>query len=134
MDRTLILYPAFAIVLLALFSYTKSYLILKKYVKTKEIRFGQIKLYSGELPNEYVQSRQHLKNQFELPVIFYLLVSILFSLNNLQYVDIILAWLFVASRYIHSFIRFNSNYVPYRGIVFLLGMVFLTVGWLVILF
>lgn len=58
MDRTLILYPAFAMILLAYFSYVKPVLLLKKYVENKVIKAGQIKLYSGEFPNDYVQSRQ----------------------------------------------------------------------------
>ena len=110
MDRILILYPVFTMVLLTFLSYIVMFLIVKKYITKKEIKYGQFKLYRGEFPDDYEQSRQHLKNQFELPIIFYLLVALLYSLNNLQYIDIILAWLFVISRYIHSFIRFKNNY------------------------
>ena len=130
MDRILILYPVFAMVLLTFFSYIVMFLIVKKYITKKEIKYGQFKLYRGEFPDDYEQSRQHLKNQFELPIIFYLLVALLYSLNNLQYIDIILAWLFVISRYIHSFIRFKNNYLPYRGTVFSLGLVILLAGWI----
>ena len=130
MDRILILYPVFAMVLLIFFSYIVMFLIVKKYITKKEIKYGQFKLYRGEFPDDYEQSRQHLKNQFELPIIFYLLVALLYSLNNLQYIDIILAWLFVISRYIHSFIRFKNNYLPYRGTVFALGLVILLAGWI----
>ena len=130
MDRILILYPVFAMVLLTFFSYIVMFLIVKKYITKKEIKYGQFKLYRGEFPDDYEQSRQHLKNQFELPIIFYLLVALLYSLNNLQYIDIILAWLFVISRYIHSFIRFKNNYLPYRGTVFAFGLVILLAGWI----
>ena len=105
-------------------------LIGKKYIAKKEIKSRQFKLYTGVLPDEFEQSRQHLKNQFELPVIFYLLVALLYSLNNLQYIDIIFAWLFVFSRYIHSFIRFKNNYLPYRATVFTLGFVILLTAWI----
>ena len=130
MDRILIIYPVFAMVLLTFFSYIIMFLIVKKYITKKEIKYGQFKLYRGEFPDDYEQSRQHLKNQFELPIIFYLLVALLYSLNNLQYIDIILAWLFVISRYIHSFIRFKNNYLPYRGAIFSLGLVILLAGWI----
>ena len=130
MDRILILYPVFAMVLLAFFSYIIMILIAKKYITKKEIKYGQFKLYRGEFPDEYEQSRQHLKNQFELPIIFYLLVALLYSLNNLQYIDIILAWLFVISRYIHTFIRFKNNYLPYRATVFTFGYVILLACWI----
>ena len=130
MDRILIIYPAFAMILLAYFSYIIMTLIGKKYTTNKEIKYSQFKLYTGVFPDKYEQSRQHLKNQFELPIIFYLLVALLYSSNNLQYIDIILAWLFVISRYIHSFIRFKNNYLPYRGTVFALGYVILLAGWI----
>ena len=130
MDRILIIYPAFAMILLTYFSYIIMILIGKKYIDKKEIKYRQFKLYTGVFPDEYEQSRQHLKNQFELPVIFYLLVALLYSLNNLQYIDIIFAWLFVFSRYIHSFIRFKNNYIPYRATVFTLGFVILLTAWI----
>ena len=130
MDRMLIVYPAFAMILLTFFSYVIMILIGKKYTAKKEIKYRQFKLYTGVLPDEFEQSRQHLKNQFELPIIFYLLVALLYSSNNLQYIDIILVWLFVFSRYVHSFIRFKNNYLPYRATVFTLGFVILLAGWI----
>ena len=134
MDRILILYPVFVMVLLTFISYIVMFLIVKKYITKKEIKYGQFKLYRGEFPDDYEQSRQHLKNQFELPIIFYLLVALLYSSNNLQNIDIILAWLFVISRYIHSFIRFKNNYLPYRGTVFTFGLVILLAGWINFIF
>jgi len=130
MDRVLIVYPAFAMFVLTFFGYVKMRLILNKCLKERSVSIKQIKLYTGELPDEFEQSRQHLKNQFELPVFFYLLVALLYASNNLQLLDVIFAWLFVASRYIHSYIRFSSNYLPHRAKIFVLGMMLLLIGWI----
>ena len=130
MDRVLIVYPAFAMIVLTFFGYVKMRLILNKCLKERSISIKQIKLYTGELPDEFEQSRQHLKNQFELPIFFYLLVALLYASNNLQLLDVIFAWLFVASRYIHSYIRFSSNYLPHRAKIFVLGMMLLLIGWI----
>ena len=62
MDRILILYPVFAMILLTYFSYIIMILIGREYTAKKEIKYGQIKLYTGVLPDEFEQSRQHLKN------------------------------------------------------------------------
>ena len=130
MDRILIVYPAFAMLILTFFAYVKSRLILNKCLKEKSLSIKQIKLYTGELPEEFEQSRQHLKNQFELPVFFYLLIALLYSSSNFQLIDIVLAWMFVASRYIHSYIRFTSNYLPHRARLFILGMLLLMISWI----
>ena len=61
MDRILIIYPAFAMILLTYFSYIIMILIGKKYTAKKEIKYRQFKLYTGVFPDEYEQSRQHLK-------------------------------------------------------------------------
>ena len=129
MNKMQIIYPAFALIILTLFAYVKLRLMLNKYIASGELRFNQIKTYSGNLPKEFEQSRQHLKNLFELPVLFYLLIAILFSSDNLDQIDIILSWMFVATRYIHSYIRFKTNHVPHRAIFFVLGLLILIVSW-----
>ena len=129
MNKMQIIYPAFAMVLLTLFAYVKMRLILNKYISSREFKFNQIKIYSGNIPEELEQSRQHLKNLFELPVLFYLLTALLFSSNNIDQIDIILAWVFVVSRYMHSYIRFSTNHVPHRAIFFVFGLFILIVAW-----
>ena len=37
--------------------------------------------------------------------------------------DLVLAWIFVASRYLHCYIRLSSNHVPHRAKVFKLGII-----------
>jgi len=128
MNKVAILYPAALMMLLTLFLYVKNYLDNAKATKNKDIRFSHFKAYSHDVP-EYVDvSRQTLKNQFELPILFYFLVSLTITFDNIDRVDIILAWLFVISRYIHCYIRLTANHVPYRAIAFSSGL-FVLVGW-----
>ena len=74
-------------------------------------------------------SRQTLKNQFELPILFYFLISLIVSFDVVTIVDLVLAWVFAVSRYIHCFIRLTSNYVPYRAPLFMIGLLTLIVAW-----
>ena len=128
-EKTLILYPAISMMLLTLFLYVKNYLDNRKAKKNKSIKFSYFKTYTGDAPDYVVVSRQTLKNQFELPIFFYFLISIILVFDRVSQLDIILAWVFVASRYLHCYVRLSSNYVPNRAKVFQLGMIVLIVWW-----
>ena len=134
MEKTLILYPAVSMIILTFFVYTKNYLDGKKAILNKSIKFSYFKTYAGEIPDYMAVSRQTLKNQFELPIFFYFLISIILVFDNVSQLDLILAWLFSASRYLHCYIRLSSNYVPFRGKVFQLSMLILAVWWISFLY
>ena len=134
MEKTLILYPAIGMMILTLFVYVKNYLSFVKAKKSNAIKLSYFKTYQGEVPDYLNVSRQTLKNQFELPIFFYFLISIILVFDKVSQLDIILAWIFVAFRYFHCYIRLSSNYVPYRAIIFQLGMFVLIAWWIISLY
>tara|TARA_B100002052_G_C15763067_1_gene543296 strand:+ start:256 stop:669 length:414 start_codon:yes stop_codon:yes gene_type:complete len=134
MEKTSILYPAISMMTLTLFIYVKNYLDNRKAVLNKSVKFSYFKTYKGEVPDYMTVSRQTLKNQFELPIFFYFLISIILAFDKVSQLDIIFAWLFSGSRYLHCYIRLSSNYVPYRGKIFQLSMLILIVWWIVFLY
>ena len=134
MEKTLILYPAIGMMVLTLFVYVKNYLNFVRAKKSGTIKFSYFKTYQGEVPDYVDVSRQTLKNQFELPIFFYFLISIILVFDKVSQLDIILAWIFVVSRYLHCYIRLSSNKVLNRAKVFLLGMLVLIVWWIVFMY
>lgn len=134
MEKTLILYPAIAMMTLTLFVYVKNYLDNRKAVINKSIKFNYFKAYTGQVPEYLAVSRQTLKNQFELPIFFYFLTSSILVFDIVYQVDIILAWIFVISRYLHCYIRLSSNKVLNRAKVFMFGMLVLIVWWVIFLY
>ena len=131
MEKTLILYPTIAMMLLTLFLYAKNFLDNVKAVKSKAINFKYFKTYKGEVPDYLTVSRQTLKNQFELPIFFYFLTSIVLVFDKVSQLDLILSWIFVVSRYLHCYIRLSSNYVPHRAKIFQIGLIIL-ITWCII--
>ena len=131
MEKTLLLYPAILMMTLTLFLYAKNYLDNVKARKSNDVKFSYFKTYQGTVPEYIVVSRQTLKNQFELPIFFYFIISLIVALDNVKQLDIIFAWLFVGSRYLHCYIRLTSNYIPNRAKVFQFGMVVLIVWWII---
>ena len=134
MNKTLILYPAIGMMILTLYLYVKNYLDNRKATISKSIKFSYFKTYTGEVPENVAVSRQTLKNQFELPIFFYFLISVILAFDKVSQLDLIFAWIFVGTRYVHCYIRLSSNYVPYRAKVFKLGMFVLIVWWIIFLY
>ena len=134
MQKTLILYPVILMMLLTLILYVKNYLDNSRGVKDQSLKFKYFKAYQGDVPEYVAVSRQTLKNQFELPIFFYFLISVILVFDKVTQLDIVLSWIFVASRYLHCYIRLSSNYVPHRAKVFKLGMLVLIVWWVVSLY
>lgn len=131
MIKTLILYPTIMMMLLTLFLYVKNYLDNRKAIKDKSLKFSYFKIYKGDVPDYVAISRQTLKNQFELPIFFYFLISVILIFDKVSQLDIILAWVFVILRYVHCYVRLSSNKVMYRGLVFVFGMIVLIVWWII---
>ena len=134
METTLILYPAISMMILTWFLYVKNYIDNRKATINKSIKFSYFKTYKGEVPDNVAVSRQTLKNQFELPIFFYFLICIILVFDKVSQLDLIFAWIFVISRYLHCYVRLNSNYVPHRAKVFQIGMVTLIVWWIIFLY
>ena len=72
----------------------------------------------------------NLVNQFELPVLFYVLCLTLHVTNGVNYLTVALMWVFVASRYIHALIHLTSNDLRSRSRSFFVGAVALLVAWI----
>ena len=130
MDNSLIVYPAFSMVCLTFILYIKNRLDVGTAIKEKKLELKYVKLYNIDPPDYVDLSRQTLKNQFESPILFYVLVCMLFVNDNLTNLDLFLAWIYAISRYLHAYVRLSRNYIPHRALLFTLGLVILLVSWI----
>lgn len=70
----------------------------------------------------------------ELPVLFYVWAVIVYVLGQVDISDSVLSWLFVVSRYIHSFIRATDHTkLLFRLSVFAVGYFLILLGWVKLL-
>ncbi|WP_431321479.1 MAPEG family protein [Rhizobium sp. YTU87027] len=81
-------------------------------------------------PPEGLVVKHCLANQFELPVLFYACCVLLYITEADNLVAVVLAWIFVALRYLHAFIHVTSNNLRYRSPLFAAGYVVLGGMWL----
>jgi hypothetical protein len=72
--------------------------------------------------------QQH--GQFELPLLFYILIALALPLRHADLVIVLLSWVFVVTRFAHAGIFVTSNDVGQRGIAWLAGVLVLFAMWL----
>lgn len=70
-------------------------------------------------------------NQFQLPVLFYVLTALAMVTRKADLLFVVLAWVFVATRIVHAFIHTGGNDLRQRFGAFLAGVLVLMVMWLI---
>lgn len=78
-------------------------------------------LHDDAWPESVQKINNNIRNQFEVPILFYVIILILWSLRAVDLSTHVLAWGFVISRIIHAWIHTGSNYVPLRRRMFTIG-------------
>ena len=99
-------------------------------VKARALKAGLVDLERRALhedawPENVQQVNNNIRNQFELPVLFYVLSAVLILQDAAGLVAQVLAWLFVISRIAHAYVHLGSNDVRFRKPLFMLGWIFL---------
>jgi hypothetical protein len=99
---------------------------------SKEVLPHDIALGQKAWPERTQQIANCFGNQFELPVLFYVLVILALIAHKADLAFVILSWVFVASRFLHAFIHTGSNVVRLRGLAYGVGLVVLLVMWIMV--
>lgn len=94
--------------------------------KSRAVKQGKVDperraLHDDAWPESVQKINNNIRNQFEVPALFYVLVLVLYQLGAAGMAAQILAWLFVGSRMVHAFVHTGSNHVPVRRRVFSFG-------------
>jgi hypothetical protein len=101
--------------------------------RVRAVRSGQVKYSEVDTKSAYSESVQKFANnyvsQFELPVLFYVVLLFALVTGLIDFVLIGLAWAFVGSRLVHSFVHTGRNRIATRFKVFVAGLVFLVGMW-----
>ncbi|OOG66569.1 MAPEG family protein [Sinorhizobium sp. A49] len=98
-------------------------------VKAGKVQVSQFR-ENREEPGESLVVRNSIANQFELPVLFHVCCVLLYITEADNIVSLVLAWLFIASRYLHAFVHVTSNRIRYRRPLFMAGFATLGGMWI----
>jgi len=127
MSQSLIFYPLLMQVLLVLVLYIVLGIEKSKAYKRGDVDRVKAALHNDAWPDNVLKVSNNIRNQFETPVLFFVLSLVFFSLKSVDIWVLVLSGGYVLSRIVHSYIHVTSNYVPKRRGVFMLGCVILLV-------
>ncbi len=126
-----ILFPIVAMVALVVIVVVRLGRSRVRAVRRREISVGYFELFQGsEEPEELRALSRHLVNLFELPILFYVACIVAYVSVQVDLWLVLLAWFFVVSRYVHSYIHLTSNIVIQRFRVYGIGLAALVLMWL----
>ena len=127
MNNNLIFFPIIAQIFLTLFLYILLTLRKIRALKSGSVDESRRGLFDDAWPIDVIAVNNCIRNQFEVPVLFYVLCMVLFMLNAVSVLSLSIAWLFVLSRFVHAYIHTGSNYVPVRRRVFMFSTVLILI-------
>jgi len=98
-----------------------------KALKKDEVDMTKTALDNDAWPDYVLMVSNNIRNQFQVPVLFYVLCFVFYSIEAVTTTVLYLAWAFVISRIVHAYIHMSTNYVPARFRVFTIGFVIMVI-------
>jgi hypothetical protein len=130
MTREVILLPILALVLLTAIVWVLLYLTRTREMRARRIHPQAVATRTqGAAALQDTAASDNFMNLFEMPVLFYVLTILLYATDMTDRSHLVLAWVYVALRYAHTFVHVTYNRVMHRFLAYLLSGVVLWVMW-----
>ena len=79
----------------------------------------------------HCRSQYAFSNQFELPVLFYVLTILAYVTHHAGTLFVVLAWVFVIFRLLQAYVHVTNNKVRLRGAFFGVSALVLAIMWII---
>src|ERR1700759_2448226 len=99
--------------------------LVSRETKKRDIALGQ-----SNWPSRATQIGNCYRNQFELPLLFYVLIALALPLRHADLVIVLMSWVFVVTRFVHAGIFVTSNDLGRRSMAWFAGVLVLFAMWL----
>ena len=99
-------------------------------IQSGHTKFKDIALRQPNWPERPTQVANCFSNQFEVPVLLYVLIALALPLRRADLVIVLLSWVFVLTRFIHAGIFVTSNDVRSRSLAWFAGVIVLLIMWI----
>lgn len=124
-----LIWPLFAMVLLCSLVWVRLFVTRIGEMKRRQIHPQQVATSVQTSHLEDTRAADNFRNLFELPVLFYAAVLLAIQANLENDSLLVLAWAFVALRFLHSYIHCTYNRVMDRFRAYLIGGMVLWFFW-----
>jgi hypothetical protein len=128
-----IFWPMIVQAFLTLAVYVVMFLRRQAAVRAGEARARDFRLPGSE-PERSATAVRNLANQYELPVLFFVVCLSLYVTNGAHWLAVILAWVFVVTRILHAAVHLGSNDLRLRAPAFAAGLLAVALLWLILAF
>jgi hypothetical protein len=130
MSAQMVLLPVFVLVgltfaLLLWMAGARRQALVDGEAKVRDVVLGQ-----PNWPTRATQIGNSFSNQFELPVLFYILIALALPLRHADLVIVLLSWVFVVTRFVHAGIFVTSNDLKRRSLAWFAGVLVLFAMWI----
>jgi hypothetical protein len=95
-----------------------------------EARVRDLALGQPNWPTRATQVGNSFKNQFELPLLFYILIALALPLRHADLFIVLMSWVFVITRFAHAGIFVTSNDMKQRSLAWFAGVLVLFAMWI----
>ena len=131
MNPVLILFPIFPIILIMHIHTVVNALQLRKSIISKELDSRWLKYMPGwqEIPLNIQASRELYKNLFEAPLPFMVYCLFAYTVSHVTMLNLVLAWLYVALRVWHYYVRISNPKISKRRVPFQYSLVVTFILW-----
>ena len=130
MSVQMVLLPVFVLVGLTFFLLLWMASARTRSVKGRETRLKDIALGQSNWPERTTQIGNCFSNQFEVPVLFYVLIALALPLRHADLFIVLMSWVFVVTRFAHAGIFVTSNNVQQRSLAWFAGVLVLFAMWI----
>jgi hypothetical protein len=97
---------------------------------SRETKIKDIALGEANWPVRATQIGNCYRNQFELPLLFYVLIALALPLRHADYIIVLLSWVFVITRLVHAGVFVSSNDLGRRSTAWIVGALVLLIMWI----
>jgi hypothetical protein len=95
-----------------------------------ETKIRDVALGQPNWPKRATQIGNCYSNQFELPLLFYILIALALPLRHADLFIVLMSWVFVVTRFVHAGVYVTSNDLGQRSTAWLAGVLVLLVMWI----
>jgi hypothetical protein len=125
----LLLLPAFLHVALVVYLLVRMGTGRVEAVKRRLVKLSEVDTNKLGYPETVRNFANNYHNQYELPVLYYAVLTFAMNTGLADSILIVLSWGFVASRLVHSYVQTGKNVIRTRFKVFTVGLGLLLSMW-----
>jgi hypothetical protein len=100
-------------------------------VNRGETQVRDVALGEPNWPPRVLQLGNAFNNQFQLPLLFYVLVILALFLRKADLLFVIMSWIFVVLRVLHAGVHTTTNRMIHRFSVYAVGAIVLLMMWII---